>query len=51
MSLSLGGLPEADIQKMLAGNALEVYDVDKEALWALAARIGPLKQSLSQRAA
>ena len=51
MSLSLGGLPEADIQKMLAGNALEVYDLDKEALWALAAKIGPLKQTLAQRAA
>lgn len=51
MALSLGGLPEADIQKMLAGNALDVYDVDRDALWALAAKIGPRKAHIVKHAA
>ncbi|MFT3791209.1 MAG: amidohydrolase family protein [Rudaea sp.] len=51
MMESLGGLPEADIGKMLGGNALSVYDVDARALNALAAKIGPLKAPFVKRAA
>lgn len=51
MTISLGGLPEADIQKMLAGNALEVYDVDKDAMWKMAAKIGPVKSGFVKQAA
>lgn len=51
MVLSLGGLPEADIQQMLGTNALDVYDVDKKGLWDLAARIGPAKSHFLKEAA
>jgi predicted TIM-barrel fold metal-dependent hydrolase len=51
MRLSLGGLPEADIQKMLAGNALKVYDLDEKALWDMAAQIGPAKHDFLKQAA
>lgn len=52
MVLSLGGLPEVDIQKMLSGNVLQVFDdLDEDALWAMAAKIGPRKAQFEQRAA
>ena len=51
MQLSLGGLPEADIEKMLGLNALDAYDVDAEALRAIAARIGPAKAAFVREAA
>ncbi len=51
MQISLGGLPEDDIQKMLGTNAIEAYDVDAEALWNIAARIGPPKEAFLQDAA
>lgn len=51
MLASLGGLPEVDIQKMFAGNALNVFDLDEDALWTLAGRIGPRKAQFEQRAA
>jgi predicted TIM-barrel fold metal-dependent hydrolase len=51
MNLSLGGLPDADIQKMLGGNALAAYDIDAAALWKIAARIGPAKQLFIEQAA
>ena len=52
MQASLGGLPDGDIQKMFAGNALQVFDdLDEDALWALAAKIGPRKAQFEKRAA
>lgn len=51
MVASLGGLPEHDIQMMLGTNALGLYDVDEAALWEIAAKIGPRKATLMQRAA
>ena len=51
MLASLGGLPDDDIQRMLGGNALEVYDVDADALWAIAERIGPRRESFVKEAA
>ncbi|MND61371.1 Amidohydrolase [compost metagenome] len=51
MIASLGGLPEHDISRMFAGNALEVYDLDEKALNAIAARIGPQKASFIKAAA
>lgn len=51
MVLSLGGLPEPDIEKMLGGNALDVYDVDRDALDKIAARIGPARSHFYKQAA
>lgn len=51
MIASLGGLPEADIAKMLGGNALEVYDLDVQAMNAMAAKIGPKKAGFIKAAA
>lgn len=51
MSASLGGLPEDDIQAMLGTNALNVYDLDVDALWSIANRIGPEKSTLRMQAA
>jgi predicted TIM-barrel fold metal-dependent hydrolase len=47
---SLGGLPDADVTRMLAGNAVEAYDLDLPALNAIAARIGPFKSSFVKAA-
>ncbi|MEW4467517.1 amidohydrolase family protein [Parasphingorhabdus sp. JC815] len=51
MQLSLGGLPEDDIQKMLGTNALEIYDVDPQPLWDLASKIGPKRSHFVKEAA
>jgi len=51
MILSLGGLPEGDIQRMLGTNALDIYDVDQAALWDIAGRIGPRKEVFVKQAA
>ena len=51
MQLSLGGLPNDDIQKMLGTNALDVYDIDPKPLWDLAAKIGPLRTHFVKEAA
>jgi predicted TIM-barrel fold metal-dependent hydrolase len=51
MIVSLGGLPSDDIQKMLGGNALRVYDVDPQALWSIARRIGPQREMFIRQAA
>ena len=51
MLASLGGLPETDIQKMLGGNALDAYDLDADALWKIAAKIGPRKDVFARKAA
>jgi predicted TIM-barrel fold metal-dependent hydrolase len=45
---TFGGLPEEDIAKMLGENAAEFYNVDKEKLAPLVARIGPEKSALAQ---
>lgn len=51
MMLSLGGLPEDDIQKMLGGNLLDVFDLDAAPMWELARRIGPPKAGFVRAAA
>ena len=51
MNLSLGGLPEDDIQQMLGTNALGAYDLDADAMWKIAARIGPKKELFVRQAA
>jgi len=51
MTESLGGLPDEDIQKMLGTNALEVYDLDEDALWKIAKRIGPKSENFLKHAA
>ena len=51
MLASLGGLPDDDIQRMLGGNALEVYDVDEAALRAIAGKIGPRRETFVKEAA
>lgn len=48
---SLGGLPDQDIQKMLGSNAVEIYDVDEDALWAIAKQIGPKRENFLKQAA
>lgn len=45
------GLPDAEITAMLSGNALNCYDVDVDAVNAIAARIGPLKSDFFDTAA
>lgn len=45
------GLPEDELTAMLAGNALNCYDVDVDALNKIAARIGPLKSDFVETAA
>ena len=47
----MGGLPEAEIEAMLGGNALDCYNLDADALNAIAARIGPLKTDFVDAAA
>jgi predicted TIM-barrel fold metal-dependent hydrolase len=47
MRESLGGLPVEDVDKMLGLNALDVYDVDRDAVVAIAAQIGLPKQELA----
>jgi hypothetical protein len=51
MVVSLGGLPSDDIQKMLGGNALGVYDIDAQALWSISKRIGPRREMFIRHAA
>ncbi|MEZ5569298.1 MAG: amidohydrolase family protein [Halioglobus sp.] len=45
------GLPETEIEAMLGGNALHCYQLDADALNALASRIGPLKDDFVDAAA
>ena len=45
------GLPEGELTAMLAGNALNCYNVDVDALNRIAARIGPLKSDFIDTAA
>jgi hypothetical protein len=51
MLASLGGLPEADLQKMLATNIIDIYDLNTKPMWELAAKIGPVKASFLPKAA
>lgn len=51
MLASLGGLPEADLQKMLATNIIDIYDINTKPMWELAAKIGPQKASFIPKAA
>jgi hypothetical protein len=46
---SLHGIPEAELEAMLGGNAVEFYSLDAEKLAPLAARIGPEKKSFRER--
>ena len=48
---SLGGLPEDDIEAMLGLNALNIYELDADALWAIANEIGPERKMLQKQAA
>jgi predicted TIM-barrel fold metal-dependent hydrolase len=43
----LGGLPEADIRRILGGNAIELWDFDAELLQSVADRVGPTVADLS----
>jgi predicted TIM-barrel fold metal-dependent hydrolase len=45
---TFAGLPEAEIAKMLGGNAVEFYGLDVEKLAPIVARIGPEKASFRQ---
>ncbi len=45
---ALHGLPEDEIGLILGENAVEFYDLDREKLAPLAARIGPEKKSFQQ---
>ncbi|MCF4167681.1 amidohydrolase, partial [Zavarzinia compransoris] len=47
MELSLGGLPEADLEQIFWKSAAAVYDLDLPALNKIAERIGPKKQWLT----
>jgi len=47
----MGGLPDAEIEAMLGGNALNCYDLDEPALRDIAARIGPPKSDFVASAA
>ena len=42
---SFRGIPEADRDAMLGGNAAQIYGFDAEKLAPLVARIGPEKQA------
>ncbi|MDD3446207.1 MAG: amidohydrolase family protein, partial [Zavarzinia sp.] len=47
MELSLGGLPEADLDQIFWKSAAAVYDLDLPALNGIAAKIGPKRQWLT----
>lgn len=47
LRLSFDGVPEAEIQQMLATNAARVYGFDLEALAPIAAKIGPTKAEIA----
>jgi predicted TIM-barrel fold metal-dependent hydrolase len=42
-----GGMPEADIRRMLGGNAVDVFGFDADRLQAVADRVGPTVDDLS----
>ena len=44
---SFKGLPEADVDAMLGGNAIDFYGFDRAALQPIAERVGPLKADFS----
>ena len=46
-----GRLAEADLQKMLATNIIDIYDLNTQPMWELAAQIGPVKASFLPKAA
>ena len=48
LRISFAGVPEAEIQQMLALNAAEVYGFDLEKLAPVAARIGPSKAEIAE---
>lgn len=48
LRLSFDGVPEDEIQKMLAINAARVYGFDLELLAPLAAKVGPTKAEISE---
>ncbi len=48
MSIAFQGVPEADRDAILGGNAVKFYDFDVEKLAPLAARIGPDKSSFGE---
>jgi predicted TIM-barrel fold metal-dependent hydrolase len=48
---SLRGLTEKELEAVLGANAVELYDLDRDALEALAARIGPSRAAFAKPAA
>jgi len=48
LRLTFAGMPAAEIQQILAGNAARVYGFDLEALAPLAARVGPTKAEIAE---
>jgi predicted TIM-barrel fold metal-dependent hydrolase len=51
MARSLRGLTDAELEAVLGLNAVELYELDLQALNALAARIGPSKSAFEDQAA
>jgi predicted TIM-barrel fold metal-dependent hydrolase len=48
MHTTFDGLPEAEIEAMLGGNAAEFYGVDVEKLAPIVARVGPERATFKQ---
>ena len=48
LRLTFAGVPEAEVQRMLALNAAELYGFDLDRLAPIAARVGPLKSEVSE---
>jgi predicted TIM-barrel fold metal-dependent hydrolase len=51
MRNALSGIPEDEVRMILGENALEVYDIDEDAVRAIAARIGPTPTELDDKPA
>jgi predicted TIM-barrel fold metal-dependent hydrolase len=51
MAVGLTGLPDADLRAVLGLNAVKLFDLDLNAVNAIAAKIGPTRDLFSQQAA
>ena len=48
MGKYLTGIPESELDLMLSDNAIECYELDREALQQLAKEIGPSRESFRE---
>jgi predicted TIM-barrel fold metal-dependent hydrolase len=48
LQFTFSGLPTQDVSMMVGGNAIDVYNFDREKLAAIAAKVGPVAQEVSQ---